>query len=799
MIVKGTYQGIPLIDWEFSLRGGWEPSRGWCRCFLSDLGGTIPKNASISSLLEQFDKKDKKREQADNDSTFNSDPHTKPGKTVVGTETGPSPGGRAKLSGPWGDLILEAEKTSDSDPKSTKIKLSNIFWIEAVTEAVDSGARDAIVRIELADERILWGLGGYVFGDRNKILNDMEDVFRGNLFEWEASVQNPAKVNDISDFQAGRESARPVLDRSTIKHFKTPYTLFDLVVHCLQKLPGPPKTGGFSQKTTKIAPPNVSWGPGSLAKDAGRDLLDKYNMVIAPTYNDTFDVYERGEEAFGAAPGAAGLGQLEIHNPGEVPSDSIPEGQLFRDSATLDLRPLSVEIIGDRIVEEVACPSWLMVMRSDGTAEDRGLSRAGEWVDAIDLLDAWGYSLSAATFSLMANYDTLDSRAFEDCPPQGDDEASKELRNKRKRILRQHLYKSFMVTGPMRRFLPMMKKRAEPLTRGKLPPKMGFTRDAQFYSDAWVPDPNREIDKASLFGNIPLAPVSEEDVASLDRKDGVVTFKNVMGSLTLRSNFAFRDPGLLGGIFEISRLFSVNADALMGQIEQHIDSAIENFVDSGKRGWFSDRGFVRRALQEFMRQNAKWLIELTPEELEVDPKTLKAIVSKIAPHVVSSIPLGDSGFKNNAELHNISECTLIEPRIVGIWGWEKNWGRADDYYRFRSGKHPEQPAFPIKVEGLRQYVSIDGTTNKDALDRIAEISANEYLAKNERPLSGTTMTIVGFHKVLVSGQVPEVTFKGSIESPDATTEFVFNRFQHGIAGRPPAYATWTVFQKPIRR
>ena len=51
------YQGIPLIDLEWTHRVGTSPSTGYGRCLLSDLGGELPKPLRLDEIFELFNPK----------------------------------------------------------------------------------------------------------------------------------------------------------------------------------------------------------------------------------------------------------------------------------------------------------------------------------------------------------------------------------------------------------------------------------------------------------------------------------------------------------------------------------------------------------------------------------------------------------------------------------------------------------------------------------------------------------------------------------------------------------------------
>lgn len=808
MHVRGTYQGMEILDGEFSLRVGVEPSRGWIRVALSEMGGKLPTAVDSESMRQQFNRRKK------------PNPQVKASWKAGGVDTQTTtsgefpPGGKNALAGIWGDLVLETF-SGISDQASTKVVLKNIFWLEAVIEQKDMGGGgdqfsdgEAIVRIELADERVLWELGGSVFGHRNRTLNDISDSVAGKILEWDPAIEKPTAVKELAAAVTEKDTSRPVLDPRSLFRLKTPYLLAHLITDCLENLPGPPKVAlPASGKVLKTTPYNIDWRAATLAKTALEDLLNRYNLVMAPDYNGGFQVYERGESARREGGG--------ILNPfGEIATELWNEKSFPSGSASLQLKPLAIEVVGAPIVEEIACPHWMMVIKDDGiqTGHDQSgfVRKVGRWVKADEYLKDINYSMEAASISLMANFDMHASKVYDDIPIQ-----DKEQKEKVKATLRKHLFKSFMVapseaTGGtqvladsgvngFRNFLPMILKRVGSMSHGLNMPNMAIGRDFTVYCDGWTPERIRSVGTGPFYGNLPLEQVDMDDIAHVDAKAGVITFKEPRGSLAFLDKYVFTgSSGLVQAIIEETYgLWKDNATALAGKLQEQFDSFFYKF--NGLGDYTDLTSTVRSAMNEYCRETAKIDIP-DAETMAIAKKNISAAGARVVQKYKESVPLPGflPGQIGNIHNFNLSEFKLVQPRILAIWGWERNFGRSDDYYRYVTGVDTGAPAFPLEVKSLVQFIDITGATNKPVLDVLAKMNAEEYLEKRDKALEGATIKAAGFHPVAPSGVIPEVAWRFSQQDgPEAETEVHVNRYQHGIRGRMAALATWSAFQKPL--
>lgn len=827
--VSGDYQGIPILDGEFSFRTGFEPSRGWIRVRLQDLPGeSLPLGVDIAELVKIF-KKDAPGQKVSKMGTSWSRSSTTAKNPTFAFRGVPTPEQGVGLSLPWGKLTMETD-ASDNKPAS-KMIIPNIFWVEAVVEKSENlealgiafpfAKPRAVVRIELADERLIWDMGGYVWGDRNLVINEAAGrAIAGKVYEWEAQVAAPGKVRRLETQNIQRKTVNPIFDPDSIiggnvqgnsadNQTVRAWVLFELIDECKEAIPGPPKFGQFTQKITSIAPFNVRWGGGVLGKAAAEDLFNRFNLVLAPNFDGGFEIYERGEKAFNPI-------ELEKQFPGDV--DPVFEffENGFRNSSALQIRPLSVEVIGARIIEEIMCPEWINVIKgdgqvdvspSDGADSDTLLQQQNRYYPMVDVLASWGYSRNQASNSLLANWDKRQSKAFSDCPPGGEDPAAKELRGKRQRLLQRHFLKSFMVGEEFRRFLPIKRSRAEIVSNALNLPNLSLARDATFMCDGWRPDTIRQVGQTVLWKNIPLEPVDIKEI-DVDEAAGVITFKEPRGVPILDTSITFLDGSAESELFLLLAKNTWDADVqdTVAKLKGTIDNIIykpptitgPGFVPVQK---YNDVFFkAREEFNRFIREQVKMAIHPAIQH-QYDAATLKKInatgLDRDLEFVEERISRLENFVNGAIERFNLTEFLMIEPRIVGIWGWDRRFGRQDDYYRFRSGVKPEAPAFPLLNPELVQWISITGETNRAALDLHSETIIKEYLEKREKPLSGDAFGFIGFHAIKLSGEVPEVTFKISLQEPDATTETVVNQFQHGIGGRGPATATWTSFFKPV--
>jgi hypothetical protein len=803
--VEGKYQGIPILDGEWTHRAGTDPGRGWVRVLLSDLGGSLPTSAKLEQLRDFYIRRKQNEKIAEEQKSFEPSQNGPAGSTVVGTNTNDAPKGGESLTAPFGKLSLFFDGGDEFPGTSPPLELENIFWTEAVIEDIDIPTKtEGVVRIELADERILWGMGGYVMGDYNRTINDVEESLAGKILQWDPATENPSATKDISREITDADKSRPILDERTMVRSSKgggvgtgqgsastevrPWTAVELVAHAAQQLPGPPRIEFVSKTIFGKVPYNLSYGGGTLAVEAFSDLLVRYNLVLVPNYIGGFYVYDRGQNAKTEAGPTIGGGLVD--------ESGIPEGfhseKNIKDSVvSLQMKPLSVEVIGEKIYDEIGCPDWVMVLPDDGHVEKKNglLGRQRQWVPAKDMLEGWQIDFTKASRSVLINYDMDDSKMFEDVVP-GDDEISKH----RRRLLREHLFKSYMIgPGAFRRFLPIHAGRAEGASHALNFDNMAIQRSISFWSDGWTPSSLRKIGLGSLFRNMALEPIDQGEIANLDEVRGVVTFK------TPRGNVIHRDA--IGTFFAtlsiIKNGWGGRDDELRAKVQEQIDNEI---LRSGHafRTFKDLMGLTRKGIVNFMKDNLG-MEGVDHHDIGLDDKTIELLTSSAVPVKRESVD-PDLQVVLSSSAINLSECLLVPPRIFCIYAWERNWGRASDYYRRRFGFLPEASPYPLKVKGIRQYVSLSGDTNKAACDRLAGIEAKAFLEERETAVAGSVLRFAGFWKLALSGERTEVSFKMSCQDPpEAETMAHFNRYQHGIEGRSPALATWTVYQKPAWR
>lgn len=869
--IKCTYQGIPCIDGDFSLRVGVEPSTGWIR-FISTPGEFVHPSLDMD-LVKQFFRSGgagggdaKKHVAAAWEAARDRSPSRGPGKTT--TRPRGEPTGKNQLKHPWGSLVLETE--AGDGHEATKTVLHNIFWIDATVDeygkpSKEDGIPDGyiVVKVILADERILWGMGGYVALNRNVTLNETGmreygESTAGDFIVWSAEMNRPNRAKRLSRDDT-REGGRPILDPKSLiggaeAMFKDErggasnprmHTAADLITECFARLPGAPRldsaagvaaADGYMTEDAKTATQfNVMWGRGVLSKTALNDTLQKHNLILVPEYGGlygggTFSVYKKAEPRDSKSVDA---GMRIVNKPGSISSKlaSFRNGKI--QSLEMDMRPMAVEVIGDRVHEEIMCPSWRMVIKNDGVdaggrAEtDPLLQGEGRWVDAEQYLAKLNTTIDQCGQSLMANWDKRNSGAFDFIPPAGAGPA-RSLREKRKSLLRSHLFRSFMVSGPFRQYLPMLKGRAVPLSHALNLPDVEPAPQLSIMSDGWTPSKARELGDNFLL-KIPLMPVSLSDLSHIDYENGVITFKEPMG--TPIYVFAI-PPGLEGTVFDtLRREWKDERISLEGKMQQIIDGVIYAKTSGGKERTFDDvTATIRKYMTDFMREI---LAKQINEELDlaweplmqtwqgyynlfkmahgiyVNSATIKEAetafaygeLDKIAAQLkemmrttrFEGMSITQEGVTQAGELFNISEFMLIPPRIVGIWAWARNYGREDDWYRFRYGDDPGAIAFPLRKDRMRQFVSLDGSTNKGALDLQSAMIVGSYLEGNRKPLRGEVNEWAGFHPVGLSGSVHDVNFRFSLQGADAVTTVNSNRFAVPIEGKQPAVSTWSIF------
>lgn len=812
--VSGSYQGIPVLDGEWTQRAGAAPGRGWVRVLRTDVKAPIDNATALIQLKEFWERlgrefvPHRKQFQAETD---NEDGESTTNPTIA-TRTKPPPDPFEGLNGPFGDLVFKTD-AGDGLP-ATELNVSNIFWLEAVVEDVDAGqegpiqlpgravqfAREQVIRIELADERIIWDLGGYLFGWRNRLINEVHKTMAGRIFQWDPTEKNPSRLLDISDNIANAKLGRPILDPKTIYNLIRPWTAFGLIIEAAQQVPGPPEISLVSKDAASKRPWNVDYGAATLAKKALDDVINKYNLVLAPTYKGTFLIFDRGQNAKGVGGQAAGkLKVLESHE--EIPEEFNNERNAAGESSENVIAPISLEIVGDKIIEEVACPDWVMVMRDDGTVFNQGgLGKQGQWAEARVLLDAWGIDFEQAARSVMASHDKGESKAFDFIGDDGDP-----VIRKRKSIMRTHFFKSFMIKpGAFRQFLPILKNRAEGASHALNLDNMAIQRDAQFFCDGWTPKKIREIGGEALFGNQFLETVPPEEYKIVDADKGVVSFTSPRGSVAYRGiDFGFlrdiRDD--IGFLFAGVEDWESEVQRLEDEIKRVQDTRV--FALSRDGLYFDAHAAARTAINRFLREDTGWVIRDDTPEAEkrglLRETTIEYLAAKLDRSFNQEIAAEQGANFSERELLNLSECQLVEPRILGVWAWERNYGTQDDWYRFRSGDVPELAPYPIKVRGIRQYFSIDGHTNKQVCDALAQIQLENFLVKERKATKSSVLRFGGFHQVLPSGTVPEVSFRMSVQQPPvAETVIHENRFLHGTEGRPPAVASWSAHLNKIK-
>ncbi len=836
MDVSGSYQGIPIIDGEWTQRVGTDFGSGWVRVLRSDLGGSIPKAAKLIQLKEYWERllrnfvPHRKQSQAETDSKdgegSSSDasksggglpgPATKknPGETVASTRTKPAPPGFSNLEGPYGDLIfLTAKEGEDKDEiPETRMFVPNIFWLEAVIEEINSDqagvidkgkvvqfGREAVVRIELADERVLWPLGGYVFGRRNRLINEVNETMAGRVFQWDPTENNPSSLIDITEDLSKSKLGRPIIDPKTIFGQLRPWTAYGLIVEAAQQLAGPPEVQLISQDASSKRPWNIDYGGATIAKNAVDDVLNKYNLVIAPSYKGTFAIFDRGQNANKAVTHAGGkFKTFESHS--EVPEVFNSDRNNAGGSVENVITPISVEIVGEKIIEEIMCPRWVMVMRDDGTIfNKKGLGRQGAWVDARELIKAWDLDFNDLAKAVLASWDKNDSKIYEFIGDKEDPKIQKRIS-----ILKANFFRSFMVApGPFREYLPILKNRTEGFSHELGFENMGIQRTSQIFCDGWAPNAIREIGGEALFKNFELESMPPESYKVADADGGVITFNDPRGIVIYRSgDFSFLNEvfaegegiGQGGGLSSGGRQRAEKVDALAAEIQKIQDQRI---FAAGRDGPYVDsHRAAREAMFNFLKNN-KW--KITAKNVPIlDPKTLASVTERLDQSFTQEISVQANGDGLVNETVNLSECILSEPKIEGVWGWERNYGNQDDWFRFRGGDFPELNPYPIKVKGLRQYVSIDGESNKQLCDALAKIQLGNFLVKERKATVSSVLRFAGFHMVLTSGTVPEVSFKMAVgQPPTAETIIHENRFLRGTEGRPSPIETWSAHNKKI--
>lgn len=788
--ISGTYQGIPLLDCEFEMRTGVDPGRGWCRFLLSSIG-KFKSNAKIQQLRAFLNRDGKNF--APVQSTFFPNNEERGGSraTVVLTKSSKPPPGFKNLEGPFGTLIMETG-AGDELP-ATIATIVNVYWTEMILEDISSAQDgEGVVRLELTDERILWGMGGYVMGWRNRTINDLEESVGGKIFQWNPSLQNPTGLVDISEDVVNADEFRPVLDELTLFQRRVPWTVFLLLGDVAQTLPGPPEMQIFAKKISGVTPWNEEYGGGTLSKLAFEDLMNRYRLTLAPNYQGEFIIYDQGQ-TFVFVRGK------ELRTTESIPTAFTWELNNVPNVINNTLTPVSYEVIGSRVVEEVACPNWVNVIRDDGSIfqnSNNGLiGRQGKWVPIRDWLEVKGKTVAEARESLMSAYDKSDSSAFIDLfGGDKNDPATKAAAT----LMKQHFFRSFMVApGPMRRFLPMLEDRPD----GSIPvlnlPNMAIQRPISIFADGWTPSTIRDVGGASLFSNASLERVDPEEIGKIDKEQGVITFKEPRGVVVIQSGFSFVDQtdnlAIVRGIREDWD------DNLADEFQKKVQAVLDNliFFQRKDRKFIDEHFPIRQIAEEFVR--ARGIEGSVSAEIFLDPKTIAAIKSKavaIAPETIPNEVSPDAGLEGV----NLSEYTIFEPRIFAIWAWERNYGLSSDWYRRRGGFAPELSPMPIELPGLKQYVSLSGATNKKAMDILADITIKQHEEKDKTATEGSVLKFAGFHPVVPSGIVNSVVFKMSVQHPpEAETIVQQQRLEHGIDGRPPAVQSYTAFKKPLGR
>ncbi len=601
-----------------------ETGRGWVRVLksaITDGEDKLPKTANLEQLRDFWVKNSlngTKIDFAKETTSFELSFQQGLGgsSTISGVNRSKPPPGFESLFGPWGNLEFE---TLEGDGYSaTKVQFHSIFWVEAQIEDTsvvqnELGISEEVVRIELADERILWGMGGYVTGSRNRTINDVSEAIGfGKILQWDPSFTNPSKVNDISDDIAKADRSRPILDPFTIhRNPKTlvaerPHTTIELLLDASFDMAGFTTFFDLHAKgLRKTIMMNVEYGGATLSKKAFADIVNRYNLIIARPYLAFWGIYNRGQKAIkvGSGPELASFDDI----PKEFRSEKVPVSP----GLTMNLAPVSVEIVGDKIIEEVMCPVWTMVMQDDGFGPS---GKVGTWLPAIDLLAAWGIDFTAASRAILASYDKGESRAFDGLFT--DPKSPTAIR--RKKIMRDHFFKSFMVgPGPVRHFLPMITKRAQGATHALNFKNMAIQRDAIFYVDGFTPAAIRQIGISALWENSDMGQLPAEDIKSIDEKVGVITFREPMGKVSYRrGDFSFISEG---GPPIPEELHIVEFKALGEELNDRIAEAFdtEAFRSSAEKGrqYRDDQAVIRKAMRRFLEDNG--VSEFEKEDREI--------------------------------------------------------------------------------------------------------------------------------------------------------------------------------------
>jgi len=183
------------------------------------------------------------------------------------------PGNGFMLHGP---LAIQWAETFDSEIRG-EFNAAFMFiapsGIDTVLKDQRPGSKQAVLRINLCDERILWQYMGIVRGDRN-----MESL-EGIPYTRRVGVTTGGvKLND---------GLTTHLHPYTIKGNR-PFTLKDLLIECIEALPHPEVHAPASKYQYHISPwtqyevpLNCKWGGGRLAAEALGELLAEYCLVLA--------------------------------------------------------------------------------------------------------------------------------------------------------------------------------------------------------------------------------------------------------------------------------------------------------------------------------------------------------------------------------------------------------------------------------------------------------------------------------------------------------------------------------------
>lgn len=655
---------------------------------------------------------------------------------------------------------------------STRVELKNIYISERGFKAVEKDGKTGVpivFRFELSDERFQWRYG-VVSGDYN-ITVDTGGVKVGNkrfdAFSLKPNSQKKAAVYTTSPTN--------VMHSNGNTEGEIPYTLFELAQLAVGSLPHPEGKSylkinplgfneaniSFPNELKNIIPLNVSWGAGTTAKDALRELLDPYGVFPALRESGKIDIVKP------YAPG-----------PTFIPSEHNIISDLH--GTEYDFKAAGYCVAStEHTIKEKSVAEWEPVIQWPGWGSTYA---PGEYIHLEDALDKFNVDIGDVRAAILQTMRGADSDPFAAIIPDG---GAKETI---KRILTGQAYKWFRMLD--KSDLPMRSHRLNFRDTSEQLPVRVF---------ASMFEPKEEKDtKKGLWLNRVIDDVSPKQF-NFDLDNGIIKFNQVVGlavpdpekiinaekkAQATASKAAIKSfKGKVAGILEdeiATRTASLKYYNAQGFTGDPIDltkksvgiTELRAAVDVYGISLDTLRGLEGLTLADVGAIN-KVFQDLAGDELRISQAIEKQLENAKA--LAGERDSANATLAKDESIVNLEICDLDDPVIVATYAYESR-----GYFSLTIGPQSIQKLINVSGEKWILYDGVEGTNavelRNDALDII--------LAETQGRSEYETVDYVfeGAVNVPSSGEYPQIEWtcnQGIIETSASQ-----NNYYEGMNNKP---------------